>query len=214
MICGKLTPASWDSRLTSARLHSFLATLFPDKYWKFREWYPTLRAQLPGGSAGKESTWNAGDMSLIPGSGRSLRKKWQPTPVFLPRKFHGQEEPGSYSPCGCKDLDQYPDSATSLSCDPVHNWIFLNLTFLISVMKMGLLSLSSSLDCYVDWNKKNCRKILWRIGKYDHNTLTLLRILSGVCAWPRGRETGRHTHSVCMRAHCENTSRSRLIWRT
>ena len=44
MTCGKLTPASWDSRLTPARLHSFLATLFPDKYWKFREWYPTLRA--------------------------------------------------------------------------------------------------------------------------------------------------------------------------
>ena len=111
------------------------------------------------------------------------------------------------SPCGHKHLNPYPDSATFLSCDPVHNWIFLNLTFLICVMKIGLLSLSSSLDCYVDWNKKNCRKILWRIGTYDHNTLTLLRILSGVCAWPRERNrdghthTHTHTHRVCAREH-------------
>ena len=31
------------------------------------------------------------DMSLITGSGRfPWRRKWQPTPVFLPRKSHGQ----------------------------------------------------------------------------------------------------------------------------
>ena len=34
---------------------------------------------------------NAGDTGLILGSGRSSEsRKWQPTPVFLPRKFHGQ----------------------------------------------------------------------------------------------------------------------------
>ena len=41
----------------------------------------------------KESTCNAGDTgdrSLILGSGGSLRRKWQPTPVFLPEKSHGQ----------------------------------------------------------------------------------------------------------------------------
>ena len=45
-------------------------------------------------SAGKESTCNAGDTGdtvLIPGSGRSPGGgKWQPTPVFLPEKSHGQ----------------------------------------------------------------------------------------------------------------------------
>ena len=30
------------------------------------------------------------------------RKKWQPTPVFLSGKFHGQRNLEGYSPCGCK----------------------------------------------------------------------------------------------------------------
>ena len=29
------------------------------------------------------------------------RRKWQPTPVFLPRKSHGQESLEGYSPGGC-----------------------------------------------------------------------------------------------------------------
>ena len=33
------------------------------------------------------------------------RWKWQPTPVFLPRKFHGQRSLVGYSPWGCKKLD-------------------------------------------------------------------------------------------------------------
>ena len=30
------------------------------------------------------------------------RRKWQPTPVFLPGKSHGQRSLVSYSPCNCK----------------------------------------------------------------------------------------------------------------
>ena len=39
---------------------------------------------FPGGSDGKESACNAGDLGLIPGLGRSLgcRREWLPTPVF------------------------------------------------------------------------------------------------------------------------------------
>ena len=33
------------------------------------------------------------------------RRKWQPTPVFLPGKSHGQWSLAGYSPCGCKELD-------------------------------------------------------------------------------------------------------------
>ena len=41
------------------------------------------------------SAGDAGDVGLIPGSGRfPWRRKCQPTPIFLPGKFHGQEEPG------------------------------------------------------------------------------------------------------------------------
>ena len=44
---------------------------------------------FPGGSGGKESACNAGDPGSIPGSERSLRRGWQPTPVVLPGESHG-----------------------------------------------------------------------------------------------------------------------------
>ena len=34
-----------------------------------------------------------------------LEKKWQPTPVFLPGKSHGQRNLVGYSPWGLKELD-------------------------------------------------------------------------------------------------------------
>ena len=57
--------------------------------------------------SGKEST-NAGDRRVefnpwdmkIP-----WRKKWQPTPVFLPGKFHGQRRLASCSPWNRKESD-------------------------------------------------------------------------------------------------------------
>ena len=62
---------------------------------------------FPCGSAGKESTCNAGDSVLIPGSGRSptWKRKWQPTPVLLPGKFHGWRSLAGYSPWGHKESD-------------------------------------------------------------------------------------------------------------
>ena len=33
------------------------------------------------------------------------RSEWQPTPVFLPGKFHGQRSLVGYSPGGCKESD-------------------------------------------------------------------------------------------------------------
>ena len=33
------------------------------------------------------------------------RRKWQPTPVFLPRKSHGQRSLVGYRPWGCKESD-------------------------------------------------------------------------------------------------------------
>ena len=53
-----------------------------------------------GGSDGKESTCNAGDMGLIP-----WRRKWQPTPEYLLRESHGQRNLAVYSPSGFKESD-------------------------------------------------------------------------------------------------------------
>ena len=59
---------------------------------------------FPGGSASKESTCKAGgDQGSTPGLGRfSWKRKWQPTPVFLPGKSHGQRSLAGYSPWGWK----------------------------------------------------------------------------------------------------------------
>ena len=33
------------------------------------------------------------------------RRKWKPTPVFLPEKSYGERSMAGYSPWGCKELD-------------------------------------------------------------------------------------------------------------
>ena len=37
------------------------------------------------------------------------RRSWQPTPVFLPREFHGQRSPVGYSPRGPKSWTRLSD---------------------------------------------------------------------------------------------------------
>ena len=65
-----------------------------------------LQLGFPGGSDGKESTCNEGDLDLIPGVGRSpWRREWTPTPVFLPGEFHGQRSLAGYSPWGPQKSD-------------------------------------------------------------------------------------------------------------
>jgi len=60
---------------------------------------------LPRWHSGKESACKAGYSGLIPGLGRSPDEQWQPIPVFLPEKFHGQRSLVGYRPWGCKEVD-------------------------------------------------------------------------------------------------------------
>ena len=62
---------------------------------------------LPWCPNDKESTCNAGDPGSIPGWGRFPGKgiEWQPTSIFLPRKFQGQRNPVGYSPWSRKESD-------------------------------------------------------------------------------------------------------------
>ena len=56
---------------------------------------------FPGGSAGKESAYSAGDLGSIPGLGRvPWRRERLLTPVFRPGESHGL-----YSPGGRKESD-------------------------------------------------------------------------------------------------------------
>ena len=60
---------------------------------------------------------------LDPWVGKILwRKKWQPTPVFLPGKSHGQRSLVGYSPWGSKESDM-PEHTQKILNDTSH--IFL-----------------------------------------------------------------------------------------
>ena len=60
--------------------------------WGYKTW------GFPGGSEVKASACHVGDLGSIPGSGRSLRRKWQHAPVFLPGESHGQRSLAGYGP--------------------------------------------------------------------------------------------------------------------
>ena len=60
--------------------------------------------------SGKESTYSAGDLGLIPGSGRFPGEEdgmntGQPIPVFWPGESHGQRSLAGYSPWGGRESD-------------------------------------------------------------------------------------------------------------
>jgi len=51
----------------------------------------------------QESACSAGDLGSIPGVGKiPWRRKWKPTPVFLPGEFHGQRSLAGYNLWGHK----------------------------------------------------------------------------------------------------------------
>ena len=53
------------------------------------------------------------DVGLIPGSGRfPWKRKWQPTPVFVPGESHGQRSLVGYNPWGCKESDMTDQLST------------------------------------------------------------------------------------------------------
>ena len=60
-----------------------------------------LTVGFPGSSMVKNPPANVGDTGWIPGLGRfPWRRKWQPTPVFLPGESHGQRSLVGDSPWG------------------------------------------------------------------------------------------------------------------
>ena len=61
---------------------------------------------FPGGSDGKSICLQCGRPGFNTWVGKiPWRRKWQPTPVFLPGKSHGQRSLAGCSPWGRKELD-------------------------------------------------------------------------------------------------------------
>ena len=66
---------------------------------------------FPGGSDGKASACNVGDLGSIPASGRSPGEgnEWHPTPVLLPGKSHGQRSLVACTQCVAKSRTRLSD---------------------------------------------------------------------------------------------------------
>ena len=109
----KTTPRSYyHSFLASLTVQMTLISLFPQNSAKC----PThsrcsvsdvgnAEEGLPWWLSGKESACQCGRSGFNPCIGKSpWRRKWQPTPVFLPGKSHGKRSLVSYSPWGCKRI--------------------------------------------------------------------------------------------------------------
>ena len=82
-------------------------------------------------------------MGLIQGSGGShgRRRKWQPTPVLLPGKFHGQKSLVGYSPWGRK-------SPARLKCQHIHAFDYLQTATKDILGGHGsVLKLNCGIDC-------------------------------------------------------------------
>ena len=89
----------------------YLPILFPDS--------PVVKN--PPANAGE-----ARDMDLIPESGRFLwKRKWQPHPVFLPGKSHGQRSLAGYRLCVPKVSDKTERRSThTRACVHAHTHLF------------------------------------------------------------------------------------------
>ena len=75
--------------------------------------YTVIWDSLPFGSDGKESTYNVGDVGLIPGLGLLWRRAWQPTPVFLPGELPWTEEHGGLQSIRLQDWTRLKQLSTA-----------------------------------------------------------------------------------------------------
>ena len=101
-------------------IHIFICILFLDFTYK---WYPKWHN-------GKESTcWcRRCRCGFDPWVKKiSYSRKWQPTPVFLPREFRGQRSLVWFSPWVCKESDMAEQLSTSMY--KWHHTIFIFLCF-------------------------------------------------------------------------------------
>ena len=87
-----LHPCEFPGKSTGVGCHRLLyeCTLC---IYSFPSWFP-------GGSDSKASNARDPGLGRSPGEGNG-----NPTPVLLPRKFHGWRSLVGYSPWGCKELD-------------------------------------------------------------------------------------------------------------
>ena len=80
--------------------------------------YINYPGQLPGSVSDKETVCQCRSRRFNPGVGQNpWRRKWQPTPVFLPGKCRGQRSLVAYSPWGLKEPDTTERAGATMGTD-------------------------------------------------------------------------------------------------
>ena len=86
------------------------------------------------------------------------RKKWQPIPVFLPGKFHGQRTLRGYSPQGHKGSDST-------------EWLNTHIFFKIQPWKSKALAEILEIMCILSSLKRLTSNIQWKEEKFKYSYL-------------------------------------------
>ena len=89
---------------------------------------------FPGGASGKESACQCRRCKrhgFNPWEGKiPWSRKWKPTPVYLPGKFHGQRSLVHYSPCSRKESDTTEQLRTLYPTVWIYDNLFAHSTLL------------------------------------------------------------------------------------
>ena len=103
--------------------------------------------ELPWWYSGKESTYQCRRLGFNPWVGKiTWRRKWQPAPVFLPGKAHGQRSLAGYSLWGCRVRhDLATKEKQQAGCD-TSSWKNDLDTHMRYVGNCGLISLASECE--------------------------------------------------------------------
>ena len=131
---GLLFFASLDFKVLHQMIHLSICISFT--YFSMLIMYIILTQSFPGDSVVKNSPVNLGVMGSVLRSGRfTWRRKWQPTPVFLPGEFLGLRNLVGYSPWDYKKVSH--DFQPYLCCI---FWHVLSPSVILSIVVTSLLS--------------------------------------------------------------------------
>ena len=125
------------------------------------------------------------------------RRKWQPTPVFLPGEFHGKRSLAGYSPWGCRH-----DWACVLP-NPSKHTLTLFFPVLIRHLKLYLLSRLPTIICLFKAVSLNIGESVREERKGRQITRTYLGLIvesNSLCGiWKRTSQTLMSENFVFMR---------------
>ena len=109
---------------------------------------------FPGGSVGKESAYNAGDLSLIPGLGRSPGGGHSnPLQYACLENPHGQRSLAGYSPWDHKELDVTERLSLPLLSLNIHTFPTFSVSFYPTLLKTQNVKIHGKISVEATFNQ-------------------------------------------------------------